>query len=173
MLRRLRAFLRPALAGLAVAAVASACVPTERPQLGPPAMRVAEVRTLGAAPVKGTENVRFAFITVTGIPGQMRFDLEKALKKYAATRNLAISVEDDPTATYRIKGYLSAVGDQNGALLIYTWDVFDTAGTPLHRIAGQQTAAGSATDPWAGVRTAQIEDAARETIDKLADWIRG
>ncbi len=136
-------------------------------------MRVAEVKTLGAAPVKGAENVRFAFITLTGIPAEMRFDLEAALKKYAATRNLTVAVADDPAATYRVKGYLSAIGDQNGTLLVYTWDVFDTAGTPLHRIAGQQTAKGSSTDPWAGIQQAQIEDAARETIDKLADWVRG
>jgi hypothetical protein len=168
---RLQSLLRPLVILLATAA--SACVPAERPELGPPTMRISEVRTLGAAPVKGAENVRFAFITVTGIPGQMRFDLEKALQKYATTRKLNISVADDPTATYRVKGYLSAVGDQNGVLLVYTWDVFDAAGTPLHRIAGQQTAEGAATDPWAGVGATQIDDTARETIDKLADWIRG
>jgi hypothetical protein len=162
------------LAALALALVAlAACNQATRPQLGPPAMRVAEVKTLGAAPVKGAENVRFAFITLTGIPAEMRFDLEAALKKYAATRNLTVAVADDPAATYRVKGYLSAIGDQNGTLLVYTWDVFDTAGTPLHRIAGQQTAKGSSTDPWAGIQQAQIEDAARETIDKLADWVRG
>ena len=154
------------------AALSSACVPTERPQLGPPTLGLSQVRGLGAAPVRAVEGVRFAFVTVTGIPGQMRFDLEKALQKYAATRNLDIGIEDDPTATYRVKGFLSAVGDQNGTLLVYTWDVYDSAGRPLHRIAGQQTAAGSVTDPWAGISTKQIDDAARETIDKLADWIR-
>ena len=136
-------------------------------------MGLTEVRGLGTAPVRGTEGVRFAFATVTGVPGQMRFDLEKALLKYAATRNLSIVVEDDATATYRVRGYLSAVGDQNGTLLVYTWDVHDAAGRPLHRIAGQQTGSGSATDPWAGIDTREIDDAARETIDKLADWIRG
>lgn len=161
-----------ALLALALSALA-ACNQAARPELGPPAMRLSEVRTLGAAPVKGAENVRFAFITVTGIPAEMRFSLEAALKKYAATRSLNIAVADDPTATYRVKGYLSAIGDQNGTLLVYTWDVFDSAGTPLHRIAGQQTARGMATDPWAGVEQTQIEDAARETIDKLADWVRG
>ena len=168
----LRSARRLSLIAATVLALA-ACNQAARPDLGPPAMRVAEVKTLGAAPVKGAENVRFAFITLTGMPAQMRFDLEAALKKYAATRNLNIAVADDPTATYRVKGYLSAIGDQNGTLLVYTWDVFDTAGTALHRIAGQQTAKGSATDPWVGVQQTQIDDAARETIDKLADWVRG
>lgn len=149
---------------------AAACVPSA--ELGPPAMRVSEARGLSAAPVRGTENVRFAFITLTGIPGQSRFDLEKALVKYAATRNLTITVTDDASATYRVKGYMSAVGDQNGTLLVYTWDVYDAAGRPLHRIAGQQTGAAASADPWAGVRPGDIDAAARETVDKLADWIR-
>lgn len=156
-----------------MALATAACTQAERPELGPPAMRLSEVKNLSAAPVKGAQNVRLAFITVTGIPGQMRFDLEGALKKYAATRNLNIAVEDDPTATYRIKGYLSAIGDINGTLLVYTWDVYDTAGMPLHRIAGQLTGKGAASDPWAGISDTQIQDAARETIDELADWIRG
>ncbi len=161
-----------AIGAILLAVVAAACVPAERPDLGPPAMRISEARGLSAAPVRGTENVRFAFITLTGIPGQSRFDLEKALVKYAATRNLTISVTDDASATYRVKGYLSAVGDQNGTLLVYTWDVYDAAGRPLHRIAGQETGSAAAADPWAGIGIDDIDAAARETIDKLADWVR-
>ncbi len=168
MFARARLLLLPLFAAVFLAA----CSAADRPSLGPPAFGLSEARALGTAPVRGAENVRFAFITLTGIPGQARFDLEKALKKYAATRNLNIVVGDDPTATYRIKGYLSAVGDENGTLLVYTWDVYDTGGRPLHRIAGQQTAKGAAGDPWAGIEITQLDDAARETIDKLADWIR-
>ena len=38
---------------------------------------------------------------------------------------------------------------------------------------GQETAGGSEADPWVGVGVGQIDAAARETIDKLADWVRG
>lgn len=157
-----------------VAALLTACVPMERPKLGPgpPALGVKQIRQLGPAPVRG-DDVRFAFITVTGIPAEMRFSLEKSLKTYAATRGLNISIADDPTATYRIKGYLSAVGDRNSALLVYVWDVYDTAGTPLHRISGQEVAQGSEADPWVGVTAKNIDDSARETIDKLTDWVKG
>jgi hypothetical protein len=158
----------------AMAALLAACVPMERPKLGPgpPAMGVSQIRKLGPAPVKGDE-VRIAFITVTGIPAEMRFTLEKSLKTYAATRNLTISISDDPTATYRVKGYLSAIGDKTSALLVYVWDVYDTSGRALHRISGQEVAAGSEADPWVGVSVKNIDDSARETIDKLADWVSG
>jgi hypothetical protein len=173
MLRTIVRVLTPLVAMAGMAAWLAGCTVPEPPKLGagPPAMGLKQVRNLGPAPVKG--NVTVAFTTVTGTPAEMRFALEKALKKYAATRNLTISVTDDPTATYRIKGYLSAVGDRTSALVVYVWDVYDTGGHPLHRISGQQPAKGSDADPWVGVTLDQIDDAARDTIDRLVDWLNG
>ena len=157
---------------LAAILLLAACSPVERPRLGPPAMRLRDIRTLGEAPVKG-EAVRFAFAEITGTPGAMRYAMEDYLKQYAASRNLVIVAEDDPTAVYRVKGYLQAVGDTTGGLLIYTWDVSDAAGRKLHRFSGQLVTARTEADPWAAVTVTQIGDAARETIDGLADWLRG
>jgi hypothetical protein len=72
-----------------------------------------------------------------------------------------------------VRGYLSAVGDATGTLLVYVWDVTDLNGTPLYRVSGQEAASGSQTDPWEGIQIKQVDDAARETIDKLADWAHG
>jgi hypothetical protein len=110
---------------------------------------------------------------VTGTPGGMRYALEDDLKKYALTRNFTVVPVDDPGAIYRLKGRISAVGDTSGGLLVYVWDVMDASGTRVHRIAGQQVAAAAVADPWAGVSVTNIDDAARETIDGLADWVRG
>ena len=163
-----------AILGVAAILLAS-CTSMPAPKLGPgppPLIAAKKTRTLGPAPVTGAE-VRFAFATVTGVPAEMRFKLEDSLKRYAKTRNLTIVPEDDPSAIYRVKGYLSAVGDTSGTLLVYTWDVSDAGGTPLYRISGQETAGGSEADPWVGVGVGEIDAAARETIDKLADWVRG
>jgi hypothetical protein len=158
-----------------VAAIATGCTSVPAPKMGPgpPVLASAKkIRTLGPAPVKGQE-VRFAFAAVTGVPADMRFSLEDKLKHYAATRNLTIVPEGDPSAVYQVKGYLSAVGDSTGTLLVYTWDVADAFGTRLYRISGQETASGSGADPWVGIADKQVDDAARETIDKLADWAKG
>ena len=163
-----------AILSLSAFLVAS-CTSMPAPKLGPgppPLIAPKTTRNLGPAPVTGTE-VRFAFATVTGVPAEMRFALEDSLKRYAKTRNLTIVPADDPSAIYRVKGYLSAVGDTSGTLLVYTWDVSDAGGTRLYRISGQETAGGSEADPWVGVGAGQIDAAARETIDKLADWVRG
>jgi hypothetical protein len=159
---------------LVLTAGVSACVAGGAQMPGPPPIKLKQVGSLGPAPVRGVETVRFAFATLTGVPAEQRFAMEKLLKSYAATRNLMVLPEGAPTATYQIKGYLSAVGDKNGTLLVYTWDVYDAQGvTRLHRISGQQTGAGSEMDPWVGIRQDELNAAARETIDKLADWVRG
>jgi hypothetical protein len=166
----------PGLAALLIATVAlGACVPIRAPELGPgppPMLSPKQAKTLGPAPVKGA-TVRFAFAQVTGVPGEMRLQLEADLKRFAATRDLAIVPDGDPTATYRVRGYLSAVVDATGTLLVYVWDVTDLNGTPLYRVSGQEAASGSQTDPWEGIQIKQVDDAARETIDKLADWAHG
>jgi hypothetical protein len=151
-----------------------ACVPIRAPELGPgpPSMlSPKKAKTLGAAPVKGPA-VRFAFAPVTTIPGDMRLELRDALKRFAATRDLVIVPDGDPTATYRVTGYLSAVGDATGTLLVYVWDVTDMNGTPRYRVSGQEAAAGSSNDPWEGITNDRVDQAARETIDKLADWVQ-
>ncbi len=155
-----------------VLAVALAACMAERPPLGPPVISPTKIGKLGPAPVKGTQ-ATFAFQTVTSVPGEFMFALDDDLKSAAAARGLAVLPADDPTATYQVKGYLSAVGDVNGILLVYVWDVFDKSGTRLHRFSGQQSAKGKGADPWSGVTTDMIDTAAGETIDKLVDWTRG
>jgi hypothetical protein len=174
MYRSTNSFLRLATILLATVTIAG-CMAIPAPQFGPgppPMLTPKKAHTLGAAPVTGPA-VRFAFATVTGVPAELRFLLEDDLKRYATTRQLAIVPMGDPTATYQVKGYLSAVGGTSGTLLVYIWDVANLSGTPLHRISGQETAGGSEADPWAGITSVEIDEAARETVDKLADWIRG
>jgi len=163
------------LAMLALAAsFLAACQSMPAPKFGPgpPNMMSKKAKTLGAAPVKGAD-VRFTFTALNGVPADMRYALEDDLKRYAATRQLAIVPSGDPTAVYNVSGYLSAVGGDTGTLLVYVWDVSDASGTPLYRISGQESGQASTGDPWQGINTDLIDGAARDTIDKLADWVRG
>jgi hypothetical protein len=96
---------------------------------------------------------------------------EKALQKEAQVRKLNIVQPNDPSATYVVKGYLSAIGDSGGTLLVYVWDVTDPSGKRLHRVSGQEPGSGSSTDPWAGIKDEAVTVAAGRTIDALVDWI--
>jgi hypothetical protein len=157
-----------ALATLAL--LLTACsVPLVPAGPGPPVLGIR--RDLGPAPVQGA-NLKVAVTTVTGIPGRLQIALEESLRKFAATRNLTIVSYGDSAATYRITGYISAVGDVNRVLLVYVWDVFDADGNRVHRFSGQEPTGGSGADPWTAVSVQLIDHAARETIDALADWAR-
>ncbi len=152
----------------------SACVAqriAERPELGPPTISPTKLRTLGPAPIRAPE-ASFAFAPVENVPGTFVYAMEDAIKAHAPSRSLTI-VADDAAATYRVKGYLSAVGDFHRVLLVYVWDVFDAAGNRVHRISGQEPAPGGSADPWTAVTDAMINITARETVDALADWVRG
>jgi hypothetical protein len=172
--RRFRHALR--LAAVASAALAvTACTSIPAPKMGPgppPMMTPKSAQSLGPAPVRGAA-ASFAFATLTGVPGDMRFSMEASLKRYAATRGIKLLPPGDASAVYQVKGYLSALGDNSGTLLVYTWDIYDGRGLPLYRISGQETADGSNSDPWTGIADKEIDAAARETIDRLADWVRG
>ena len=155
------------------AALLTACTATDGSLLGPgpPGIRPSQIRTLSAAPIKG-DAARFAFQPMSGAPAEMLFALEDLIKEEAVARKINLVEPGDPTANYIVRGYISAVGDPHSALMVYVWDVFDPSGTRIHRFSGQETAPGSGSDPWSGVTLDIMADAARETIDSLAEWIR-
>ncbi len=161
------------LAALCVlAAGIAACAPVERPRLGsgPPVLSPKALRTLGK-PARVDAVVTFALDPITNAPGEMIYAYEDALKAKAPTRQLKILDAGDPTADYRLKAYLSAVGDYSGGLVLYVVDVFDKSGMRIHRISGQIKAGGSKNDPWSTIHGSGVaEDAAQEAIDALGNW---
>lgn len=150
---------------------AGACssVPIPRLGEGPPTVGPRSAFRMGPAPIK-TPDAKFAFIEITGAPAAQVIEFNKALASEARVRKLTIVPQDDPTANYFVKGYLSAIGDRGGTLLVYVWDVTDPSGKRLHRVTGQEPANGSANDPWSGIDTAAVQTAAQRTIDDLAAW---
>ncbi len=172
MTRRMRTVVR--LAALCVAAaLVAACAPVEAPRLGsgPPVLSPKTLKTL-SKPTPTAAVITFALEPITNAPGEMIYAFEDALKADAPTRQLKIVDINDPTADYRLKVYLSAVGDYSGSQMIYVADVFDNAGQRLHRISGQIKTGGSTIDPWAPIRdTGVLAQAAQETTDALGNWV--
>jgi len=162
-------------AALATAVFLAACAPVEAPRLGtgPPVITPKQAKALGTAQDRQAVTT-FVLEPLANAPADQRFAFEDKLKELAPTRQMKIAVGDnDPAATYRLKGYLSAVGDYNSTLIIYVLDVFDRSGVRVHRISGQLTAAGSSADPWASIKeTGKVEQAAQDAIDALGNWVR-
>ena len=143
-----------AAAGLALAACAKDPTPT---------VAVAEV-----PPPSET----FAFLEITNTPSEQVTILSEALAAEALSRKITLVKSDDPTADFRVQGYLSAVSGASGTILVYVFDVLDPAGARVHRISGQEISTGTAPDPWVGVRPETLRLAAQRTIDSLYAWLR-
>lgn len=118
-------------------------------------------------------SAKFSFAPVTGAPASVLANLSSRLGSEAFAQQIVLVPSGDASATYVVKGYLSAVGDPSGTILVYVWDVFDTSGKRVHRISGQETSASGSQDPWAGVSPDTISNVARRTIAALVSWTNG
>jgi len=164
-------WLRPGLAAsFLAAAVLASCTGISLPPMGegPPRISPAGSRAMGAAPVKGAD-AKFAFAPTTGVPATLKRALTRGIEREAETRRITLVEVDDPAATYRVKGYMSAIGDMAGTNLDFVYDVNDMMGQRLHRISGQEPG-NPAIDPWAGINEEAVSAAARRIIDALAAW---
>jgi hypothetical protein len=165
-----RRFLTLATVAAALAGCSPVRVPMPKMGEGPPNVGVKQAFRMGPAPIKGSD-AKFTFAQINGAPATQRMAFEKALKKEAQIRKLNIVQENDPAATYVVKGYLSAIGDSRGTLLVYVWDVTDMTGKRLHRVSGQEPGGGSASDPWSGIDDEAVNIAAGRMVDDLVAWI--
>jgi hypothetical protein len=165
-----RRFLTLATLATAFAGCSPVRVPMPKMGEGPPNVGVKQAIRMGPAPIKGGE-AKFAFIQINGAPATHRMAFEKAIQKEASVRKLNVVQANDPAATYTVKGYLSAIGDNSGTLLVYVWDVTDATGKRLHRVSGQEPGSGSSSDPWSGITDDAVQIAAGRTIDDLIAWI--
>lgn len=157
-------------APLLAAAILASCTGVSLPPMGegPPRISTAGSLAMGVAPVKGAD-AKFMFAPTTGVPANLKRALIRGLEREAETRRITIVEEGDPAATYRVKGYMSAIGDMAGTNLVFVYDVNDMTGQRLHRISGQEPG-NPAVDPWAGINEEAVAAAARRVIDALAAW---
>jgi hypothetical protein len=153
---------------LALGGCASTVLP--KPGTGAPAIGPIAAVEMKAAPIKGAD-ARFAFVRISGAPGDVLTGLSAALNKEARARNITLVPEEDVTATYKVKGYVSAVGGPTGTLLVYVFDVLDSHGVRIHRVSGQERGGPATSDPWGGILPPTVASAARHAIDDLAAWV--
>ena len=162
--RRLLAFCAAAALGLAVAGCGSS--------------GLSGVANLGGAsktalaPVS-KETATIAFEPFTGMPGNIADALSQEIAVQAEANRINLVQRVGAPATYRVKGFLSAVSSDNGANVVYVFDVFDATGKRLHRISGERQAGVSSGDPWSGVGTTTLTQIATDVVFQLDVWLAG
>jgi hypothetical protein len=118
-----------------------------------------------------SSRLRMEFAPVVGATINAATPLSRRLSQQAPQRGIEIVPGGAAPGEYLVKGYLSAIGDGNETIVIFVWDVLDTAGNRLHRIQGQERIAAKAgADPWQSVPNATMEQIADRTLGEIAAW---
>ena len=121
-----------------------------------------------ATPAQSAETIRF--LPIIGAPVEAVTPLSKRLGAEARSNGLTIRSAADNSSKYILKGYFSAMNDNGKTTVVYVWDVLDGGGARLHRIQGQESVSGTASDPWSAVPARTMEGIAQKTIREYLDW---
>ncbi|WP_026380960.1 hypothetical protein [Afifella pfennigii] len=116
-------------------------------------------------------DTRIAFAPLSGPPQKVADELALVVASDATSRNIRLTPFKEGGASYTLKGYLSAVEDGDGTLLVYVWDVLSPDLQRVHRISGKVEIDRRAEDSWQVVDRAALAGLSAHTLDKLTAWL--
>ena len=165
-----------AVLAIALASVLAACQSTApaRPKataVAGPTVPAPPEATQPAAPAVPADVATFSFDQIKGVPTNKQDELARAIAKHAQARNLRLVRRTDPSATYHVWGYLSAVGGDVGTNVTYVWDIIDQSGNRVLRFSGIEIAGAGGDDPWNSVDGTALDTVAARTVEDVYAWI--
>jgi hypothetical protein len=164
-----------AVLAIALASVLAACQSTApaRPKaaVAGPTVPAPPEATQPAAPAVPADVATFSFDQIKGVPTNKQDELARAIAKHAQARNLRLVRRTDPSATYHVWGYLSAVGGDVGTNVTYVWDIIDQSGNRVLRFSGIEIAGAAGNDPWNSVDGTALDTVAARTVEDVYAWI--
>lgn len=165
-----------AILAIALASVLAACQSTApaRPKaaaVAGPTVPAPPEATQPASPTVPADVATFSFDQIKGVPTNKQDELARAIAKHAQARNLRLVRRADPSATYHVWGYLSAVGGDVGTNVTYVWDIIDQSGNRVLRFSGIETAGAADADPWNSVDEGALDTVAARTVEDVYAWI--
>ncbi|MFC4624877.1 hypothetical protein ACFO1V_06510 [Daeguia caeni] len=107
---------------------------------------------------------------LVGAPVNIVTPLTHRMNDVAKTKGIVLAGSNDKDAAYVIRGYFSALAENNQTTILYVWDITDAAGNRLHRIQGQEKVPGAAADSWSVVTPATMQAIADKTMQEYASW---
>jgi hypothetical protein len=112
-----------------------------------------------------------AFESIDGPPPEVFRRLVANLNDEAGARQIAV-VSRTGAATYRIRGYVSALVERNKTTFAWVWDVYDTDKRRTLRIAGEEPAVASRRhDAWSAADEQVLRHMARDGMDRIAGFL--
>jgi hypothetical protein len=122
-----------------------------------------------ASAVSPTSTV--AFESIEGPPPEVFSKLVADLNAEAGTRKIAV-VSRESAATYRVRGYVSALVERDKTTFAWVWDVYDTDKRRALRISGEEpAAAGKRRDAWAAADEQVLRRMAKSGMDQMSGFL--
>jgi hypothetical protein len=113
-----------------------------------------------------------AFDRIDGLPPAVFDRYVRKLNDEAEAKRVPV-VTREGFAPYRIKGYVSLWTRKREATISWVWEVFDSNGERVMRIAGDEKAGKAGRDPWQSVNDEVLARAARSGMEQLSVYFRG
>jgi hypothetical protein len=113
-----------------------------------------------------------AFESIDGPPPEVFRKLVANLNDEAGARQIAV-VSRNGAATYRVRGYVSALVERGKTTFAWVWDIYDTDKRRTLRIAGEEpaTAGRNGRDAWSGADEQVLRRMARDGMDRIAGFL--
>jgi hypothetical protein len=119
----------------------------------------------------GTPGSTVAFESIDGPPPEVFSKLVANLNEEAGARQIAVVSRAD-TATYRVRGYVSALVARDKTTFAWVWDVYDADKRRTLRIAGEEPAVASRRrDAWLAADDQVLRHMARNGMDRIAGFL--
>ena len=126
---------------------------------------------LTTPPPAGTaQSARVEIAPIIGTPENVSRDLQTQLAASMQRNGLTVAQGPGAKGEYVLRGYIVAAREKTASKISYIWDVTDQTGKRAHRITGEELAAASSGDPWAGVTPQVIQNIADKTASQVGSW---
>jgi len=113
-----------------------------------------------------------AFESIDGPPPQVFDRMVDVLDSESKLRNLSI-VSREGSASYRVRGYLSAQVSRGRTVIAWVWDVYDRDQQRALRLSGEEPAGKAARDPWTAADDLVLRKIAQAGLSGLSAMING
>jgi hypothetical protein len=112
-----------------------------------------------------------AFESIDGPPPEVFRKLVANLNEEADAQQISVVSRTGP-ATYRVRGYVSALVERGKTTFSWVWDVYDTNKRRTLRIAGEEPAAASRrNDAWSAADEGVLRRMARDGMTRIAGFL--
>jgi hypothetical protein len=113
------------------------------------------------------------FESIDGPPPEVFQKLVSTLNEEAGAQKIAVVSRSTP-ATYRVRGYMSAMVERNRTSFTWVWDVYDADRNRVLRISGEEPASSTTRrrgDAWAAADEQVLRGMSRNGMQRFAAFL--